>query len=316
MGWFWSERQLPSKTEELSEEGNVASPGYSVTHRDDSSSSIFGTGISSLMSPSLGGSDDGRESGSDQNPVGALFEAGGESGGGGRLNTVAWCAVTAATVWYGNKSYKTFIRRIKNVGYLKPHQLRKKSLFGYVTRVGDGDNFRLYHTPLGRFAGWGLWRKVPTKVSDLKDQTLSVRIAGIDAPELPHFGKPGQPHGQDALDWLTNYIQHRRVRVLPLSTDQYGRVVGTVHVRGLFSRDVGLEMIKAGWATVYEAKSGAEFAGKEEQYREAEARAKQKKVGMWGGQTMIGKLLGKKQEPLESPRDFKTRAKKEESAPK
>lgn len=82
------------------------------------------------------------------------------------------------------------------------------------------------------------------------------------------------------------------------------------------NRDVGLEMIKAGWAGVYEAKKGAEYGGKEQEYREAEARAKQKKVGMWGGPGVIGKLLGKKQEVLESPREFKTRQKKVESKPK
>jgi hypothetical protein len=56
-------------------------------------------------------------------------------------------------------------------------------------------------------------------------------------------------------------------------------------------------MLKAGLATVYEAKSGAEFAGKEAKYRSAEAWAKLKRKGIWAGS----------QKNYESPRDYKTR---------
>jgi hypothetical protein len=47
-------------------------------------------------------------------------------------------------------------------------------LFGTVTRVGDADNFHLFHTPGGRLAGWG-WlpgRKIPEKKADLKNNTV------------------------------------------------------------------------------------------------------------------------------------------------
>jgi endonuclease YncB( thermonuclease family) len=60
---------------------------------------------------------------------------------------------------------------------------------------------------------------------------------------------------------------------------------------------VGLEMIKAGLATVYEAKTGAEFGKLEAKYREAEQRAQVKKIGMWA--------IEKKN--FESPRDYKVR---------
>lgn len=45
--------------------------------------------------------------------------------------------------------------------------------------MGDGDNFRLFHTPGGRLTGWE-WmpgRKVPTKREELKDRT--VRFKGL-----------------------------------------------------------------------------------------------------------------------------------------
>lgn len=127
---------------------------------------------------------------------------------------------------------------------------------------------------------------------------ISIRLAGVDAPEGAHFGKPAQPFATDALAWLTDYISGRSVRAKIYKRDQYDRVVATVFVRRfLLRKDVGLEMLKRGLATTYEAKSGAEFGGLEEKYKAAEAKAKAKKLGMWGG----------KPEHYESPRDFKTR---------
>lgn len=56
-------------------------------------------------------------------------------------------------------------------------------------------------------------------------------------------------------------------------------------------------MIKRGLATTYEAKSGAEFGGLKEVYQKAEAKAKQKRVGMWSGKSC----------EFESPREYKTK---------
>jgi endonuclease YncB( thermonuclease family) len=78
--------------------------------------------------------------------------------------------------------------------------------------------------------------------------------------------------------------------------DQYTRVVSTIYVRRwLLRRDVGLEMIKSGLATIYEAKTGAEFGGKESIYREAERIAKKKRRGIW------------KDKNFESPREYKSK---------
>lgn len=120
----------------------------------------------------------------------------------------------------------------------------------------------------------------------------------MDAPELAHFGRPSQPFSQEALDWLTSYLLHRRVRAYIYKRDQYDRAVATVYVRRwLWRRDVGLQMLKAGLATVYEAKSGAEFGELEAKYRATEQWAKKKRKGMWSG----------KNADYESPRDYKSR---------
>jgi endonuclease YncB( thermonuclease family) len=66
-------------------------------------------------------------------------------------------------------------------------------------------------------------------------------------------------------------------------------------------------MLKAGLATVYEAKSGAEFGTSEDRYRIAEAKAKERKVGMWAQPTLLQKLSGASTKVQESPREYKAR---------
>lgn len=221
--------------------------------------------------------------------------------------------LTASTLFLV-RLYKLHLRRIPSTSYIHPSYFRKRSLYGYVTAVGDGDNFRLFHTPGGRLAGWN-WlpgRRVATQ-KKFKDKTIHVRLAGVDAPELAHFGRPAQPWGDEALAWLKSVILRRSVRAYIHRRDQYDRVVATVYVRGwLGKRDVGLEMLKAGLATVYEAKFGSEFGGQEEAYRNAEQVAKKAGVGMWAAAAepgLLDRLIGRKPEPLETPRQYKDRMK-------
>ena len=243
------------------------------------------------------------------------------------LNRIDWSQYTSTqalifyTITTGTtlaliRLYKTYLRRIPTVDYLKPSFFRRRNLYGYVTRVGDGDNFHLFHTPGGKLMGWG-WlpkRRVQNMVNMAKKKkTVHVRLAGVDAPEMAHFGKPAQPYSQEALDWLKSFVLHKYVRAYPHRQDQYSRVVCTVYRRRwfFFKSDVGLNMLKQGLATVYEAKFGSEFGNKEAQYRAAEERAKQKKIGMWQEPGLVSRLLGKSQS-FESPRDYKTRTAKGE----
>lgn len=95
--------------------------------------------------------------------------------------------------------------------------------------------------------------------------------------------------------------------------DQYGRVVASVYVRHrVFRKDVGLEMLKTGLATIYEAKTGSEFGNLEQKYRDAEAKAKKNKVGMWAQPSRLGRFFEKSKQELESPREYKNRMKAEE----
>jgi hypothetical protein len=86
------------------------------------------------------------------------------------ISSIALAATSVACV----RLYKTYLRRIPSVNHIKPDYFRRKGLFGQVTSVGDADNFRLYHTPGGRIAGWGWlpWKRVPTKRDGLTNQTV------------------------------------------------------------------------------------------------------------------------------------------------
>lgn len=70
--------------------------------------------------------------------------------------------------------HRRYLRRFPDAPSISPSFLRRRTVFGQVTSVGDGDNFRIYHTPGGRLAGWGWlpWKKVPTSKKELKDNTV------------------------------------------------------------------------------------------------------------------------------------------------
>jgi endonuclease YncB( thermonuclease family) len=140
-------------------------------------------------------------------------------------------------------------------------------------KVVDSDNFRLQ---LSR------WSK----------ETFHLRLAGIDAPEGAHFGQPGQPYWDEAKSFLTNLVEGKRVEIRLLRRDQHGRAVCCAKIG---RRDVSLEMVRHGWAVVYEGK-GAEYGdcGKTvlEHYQK---QAQKKKLGMWV------------QSKVETPMDYKRR---------
>src|SRR5947208_12372267 len=72
---------------------------------------------------------------------------------------ISTIALTSACIGF-YKFYRSFLRRIPAAGNISPAFFRKRSVFGKVTSVGDGDNFRIFHTPGGWLAGWGWWRRI------------------------------------------------------------------------------------------------------------------------------------------------------------
>ncbi|CAD6574725.1 MAG: putative endonuclease lcl3 [Cyphobasidiales sp. Tagirdzhanova-0007] len=208
--------------------------------------------------------------------------------------------ITCSAVLGASLFWRRYFRRIPSAAYVTPRTLSsRKSIRGYVTAIGDADGFRLYHTP-GVWLFARLWR-VPKDKKVLKDKTISIRIAGVDAPECAHFGKPAQPFSEEALSLLTDMVLHRNVKIEMLSKDQYARIVSMVYVRNPIwwplRKNVSLEMLKAGLAEVY-VNSGAEYGtiGKAK-LEAAESKAKRKKRGMWS----------QKASKYESPAEYKRR---------
>ena len=82
-----------------------------------------------------------------------------------------------------------------------------------------------------------------------------------------HFGKPAQAHSDEALAWLKEHILGRRLKCQLIQRDQYGRIVALPLLphhrwwpRRSATRNLPLEMVRAGWGVVYTA-AGAQYGG-------------------------------------------------------
>jgi len=146
-----------------------------------------------------------------------------------------------------------------------------RPLVAKVERVSDGD----------------------TIIAFTGNQTkLRIRLLGIDAPEIPHGKKPGQPYGEEARDYLDHMIGGKTVRVDAYGPDKYKRILAVVWDEQI---NVNLLMVAMGHAEVYR---GAPCQAYCRELEDTEAKAKRDRVGMWA------------QGPeYESPRVFRQRLK-------
>ncbi|KAK9488002.1 hypothetical protein V1527DRAFT_459091 [Lipomyces starkeyi] len=253
------------------------------------------------------------------------------------------CALTGTVLLCGAFYYR-YLRRFPTALSIPQSMYAKgRTLSGRVVFVGDGDNFRLYHTPGGIFAGWDWLRRVPyehhwytstgimrrfweawipqrgaptdpqrqpqrpprlrlqqqqPRQLKLSGETIHVRLCGIDAPECKSYGRPGQPFGPESKNWLRRYLLGRKVKIRLYSLDQYQRAVAKATVLSWTGqKDVSSEMLRAGWAIVYESKFQAAFGSTKETYQSEEQYARDHKNGMW----KYGKTL------TESPAEYKRR---------
>jgi hypothetical protein len=95
--------------------------------------------------------------------------------------TVVPALLLTTTILVSVRVYRSYIRRIPEATQIRPAFFRKRSLFGTVTRVGDGDGFHLFHQPGGRLMGWGWFpgRMIPEKRADLKGNTVRFQSLGL-----------------------------------------------------------------------------------------------------------------------------------------
>lgn len=91
---------------------------------------------------------------------------------------------------------------------------------------------------------------------------LRIRLAGIDAPEMD------QPGGQDAKTHLRRLTGRGRVRVKPVETDRYGRLVARLETS---KGDVCRKMVSDGYAIAAYGRA----------YRSDEKAARARRRGLW-----------------------------------
>jgi hypothetical protein len=129
--------------------------------------------------------------------------------------------------------YWRYFKRIPTTAYITPSTLRwKKTLVGRCTSVGDADGFRIYHTP-GPMVYRDLFYAGTLKGKQSNGhtggrvhlETLSIRLAGADAPESSHFGKPSQPLSKEAKEELEKLVLGKTVWCQAAHIDQYQRLV-------------------------------------------------------------------------------------------
>jgi endonuclease YncB( thermonuclease family) len=205
-----------------------------------------------------------------------------------RADLVLTAFGTALTVMATRRAFRRF-RTAQEIPL--EHFRKQKKLKGYIISVNDSDNVRFYHTS---FLSRLFFRRPSIKRSDVKYETINVRLAGIDAPEMAHFGGDCQPYAKEAKEWLTKFAEGRRATIQLLRYDQYSRAVASVYTGWPWNSNVSVEMVKAGFATIYED-GGAEYGGFEPQLRknlkEAQylilcaflliMRVRAKRKGMW-----------------------------------
>lgn len=120
-----------------------------------------------------------------------------------------------------------------------------KLLNGVAVGISDGDTFRLLVEG---------------------NQTLRVRLHGIDAPEK------GQDYGTQARQALSGLIFSKDVAVIQKTKDRYGRIVGVVYADGV---NVNEALLRDGMAWHYTAYD------KNEDWAALQKEASRNKRGLW-----------------------------------
>mmetsp|Transcript_26868 Transcript_26868/g.53664 ORF Transcript_26868/g.53664 Transcript_26868/m.53664 type:complete len:319 (+) Transcript_26868:27-983(+) len=183
---------------------------------------------------------------------------------------------------------------------LPPSVLTGRTLRARVVRIIDGDTLRVRHDPL-------LLQILPGGNNDdggpkkkISESTISVRLYGVDAPELSHFGNPAQPYSAEARDYVRQtFPVGSSVKVRCFSRDRYGRIIGKVS--GPSTDDLSRDLASRGFATVYSG-GGAEYDNNREVLEESVRTAKKGRLGLWADDDAVT--------PGEYKREMRERKKK------
>lgn len=170
----------------------------------------------------------------------------------------------------------------------KEHFRENRSIYAFVERVIDGDTIRVRHYPGYAIRGQKAQSMQKRAISDC---TLSIRIYGVDTPELAKFGNPSQPYAKEAKEFTSSLVLHKMVKITFLRKDQYSRAVCRVKtlpkvgwwctwLPGFGGKDLSLLLAREGLAELYTG-GGAEYCGNQKKLELLIARAQRRKRGIW-----------------------------------
>lgn len=153
-------------------------------------------------------------------------------------------------------------------------------LRGKVSNVCDGDTLDI---------------DIPIGLLRLKTETVRVRYAGMDTPEVAK-SRPktpeesvSEPYAEEAKKYVSDKVLHKMVSVevarlkgsKGLIGGTRGRVVGIIRP-SIFGPSLNVELVEKGYARVYNKSSCSWMtASMWKELQKAEARARRKKLRIW-----------------------------------
>ena len=178
-----------------------------------------------------------------------------------------------------NISSPIFFGNYKKIDNTKYHGLKGDDLVEYKFNpadidISDADTITVKrrgapNNSLSAFMGTGM------------QESMSFRLAGIDAPETAHGDRSAQPYAEAAKQIATDLIRNaKEVKIVSRPDDKtYGRQVGMVYIDG---KNLNLELVKRGAAAYlpYKSKGKPQFYN-QKAFEDAQKFAQKSKRGMW-----------------------------------
>jgi endonuclease YncB( thermonuclease family) len=117
------------------------------------------------------------------------------------------------------------------------------------------------------------------KVNTEANQNVIVRLAGIDAPELPlDRTRKGQPLAEESRDYLAHLIKGKAADMSILGTDPDKRPLVLLSLEGTL---INAKIVEAGLAEVVAETSAAIPSKLRHDIENAELKARQNRSGIW-----------------------------------
>jgi len=105
----------------------------------------------------------------------------------------------------------------------------------------------------------------------------SLRLIGIDAPEVTFHGRQGQTYGEESRRYINQWLKGQWVDIELYGTDVYGRYLALI--RDKTGADVNEELIREGLAFAYRGRSA--FGELAKRMLKVEEEARNSKKGLW-----------------------------------